>query len=73
MTIKSTQRIREIKQKIDVIYGELETVEKNESKMVHEYDSEELEIIREAITNIGDASDSLEELIYNYGEIGYHT
>lgn len=71
MTIKSTQRIREIKQKIDVIYGELETVEKNESKMVHEYDSEELEIIREAITNIGDASDSLEELIYNYGEIGY--
>lgn len=71
MTIKSTQRIREIKQKIDVIYGELETVEKNESKNVHEYDSEELEIIREAITNIGDASDSLEELIYNYGEIGY--
>lgn len=71
MTIKSTQRIREIKQKIDVIYGELETFEKNESKMVHEYDSEELEIIREAITNIGDASDSLEELIYNYGEIGY--
>ena len=71
MNIKSTQRIREIKQKIDVIYGELETVEKNESKMVHEYDSEELEIIREAITNIGDASDSLEELIYNYGEIGY--
>ena len=71
MTIKSTQRIREIKQKIDVIYGELETVEKNESKMVHEYDSEEREIIREAITNIGDASDSLEELIYNYGEIGY--
>ena len=68
MTIKSTQRIREIKQKIDVIYGELETVEKNESKMVHEYDSEELEIIREAITNIGDASDSLEELIYNYGQ-----
>ena len=71
MNIKSTQRIREIKEKIDVIYGELETVEKNESKMVHEYDSEELEIIREAITNIGDASDSLEELIYNYGEIGY--
>lgn len=71
MTIKSTQRIREIKQKIDVIYGELETVEKNESKMVHEYDSEELEIIREAITNIGDASDSLEELIYNYGEQEY--
>lgn len=68
MNIKSTQRIREIKQKIDVIYGELETVEKNESKMVHEYDSEELEIIREAITNIGDASDSLEELIYNYGQ-----
>ena len=71
MTIKSTQRIREIKQKIDVIYGELETVEKNESKMVHEYDSEELEIIREAITNIGDASDSLDELIYNYGEQEY--
>lgn len=71
MNIKSTQRIREIKQKIDVIYGELETVEKNESKMVHEYDSEELEIIREAITNIGDASDSLEELIYNYGEQEY--
>lgn len=71
MTIKSTQRIREIKQKIDVIYGELETVEKNESKKVHEYDSEELEIIREAITHIGDASDSLEELIYNYGEQEY--
>ena len=71
MNIKSTQRIREIKQKIDVIYGELETVEKNESKMVHESDSEELEIIREAITNIGDASDALEELIYNYGEQEY--
>lgn len=69
MTPKSNKKLREIKHKIDVIYGELETLEKNESKLINEYESEELEILREAITSIGNASDTLEEFIYYHGEL----
>ena len=69
MTPKSNKKLKEIKHKIDVIYGELETLEKNESKLINEYESEELEILREAITSIGNASDTLEEVIYYHGEL----
>lgn len=69
MTPKANKKLREIKHKIDVIYGELETLEKNESKIAKEYELEELEILREAITSIGNASDTLEEVIYYHGEL----